>query len=67
MANYSPLRKKRRELDVSQETLAEKAGITRQTVARLERTGASPHPLIQAALAEALYSTPEELFPTDIA
>lgn len=67
MANHSLLRKKRRELDVSQEALAEKAGITRQTVARLERSGGAPHPLIQASLASALGCKVEELFPSDVA
>jgi len=64
MANQSLLRKRRRELEVSQQALAEKACVTRQTISHLERTGSRPHPLIQSSLAEALDCEVDDLFPT---
>lgn len=65
MGHNTPLRKRRRELDISQQDLADKACVNRKTISLIENNRSNPRPLVMNALAKALDTTVEELFPED--
>ena len=61
MQKTSHLRELREHASLSQEELAEQAGVSRATIAELERGKRSPQPKTRRKLAEALGVAPHEL------
>jgi transcriptional regulator with XRE-family HTH domain len=61
----SRLRELRNEASLSQEELAERAGVSRTTIAYLELGMRKPHPKTRRKLAEALGVAPVELMDSE--
>ena len=64
MTTTTQLRSHRLAQGISQERLAQLAGVTHTTIARVERGEVAPHGLTKRAIAEALGVNVNDLFPT---
>ena len=65
MQTTSRLRELRNEASLSQEELAERAGVSRTTIADLELGKRKPHPKTRRKLAEALGVAPVKLMDSE--